>query len=256
MESLKVGLFQYSPVWEDPEQNMKKIFGLIEKHSYDEDLLIFPEMTLTGFTMESEKFAEEIDEQSFQFFMFLAKRLNKHIFAGIIENDKERFYNTLVHFDKKGLIAARYRKIHPFSYAKEDQHFLSAKEPVITKIDNIRIGLSICYDLRFPELYRNYGKEKVDMMVNIANWPIKRIKHWDLLLRARAIENQSFMIGVNRVGKDTQVQYTGSSAVLDPMGNDLIEQSDEEGILFADLDFELVNKTRNRYPFLEDIKLI
>ncbi|MBA4405887.1 nitrilase, partial [bacterium] len=184
---MKLGLVQYAPVWENPEENILKIEELIKSSNSKFDLLIFPEMTLTGFTMNAEKFAEEIDGVGTKYFMHLAQRIKTDIFAGIIELDGDLKYNSLVHFDSMGLIRARYRKIHPFSRAKEDQYYNAGEEIVITKMDQIKFGLSVCYDLRFPELYRLYSKERVEILIDIANWPVPRIEHWKILLKARAI---------------------------------------------------------------------
>lgn len=253
---MRIGLVQYSPVWEEPEENILKIEDLVKQSSGKFDMLILPEMTLTGFTMQSKKFAEEIDGTGTQYFMNLSSRLKTNIFAGIIEKDGDKVYNTLVHFDPVGLIKARYRKIHPFSYAKEDKYYDAPNEIVATRIDQTKIGLSVCYDLRFPELYRFYAKGCSEILVNIANWPVPRIEHWKSLLKARAIENQAFMIGVNRVGKDPFNQYNGCSAVFDPMGKEIVMIENGEKIIEAEIDLSIVSTTRNKLPFLQDIKLI
>lgn len=251
---MKIGLLQYDPLWENPQGNIEKIEKLLEQLQEKIDLLILPEMTLTGFTMESKKFAEDLDGISTQYFMKLSQRMRCHIFAGIIEKSEEGIFNSLVHFDKDGLIAARYRKIHPFG--NENKNYSAGSEVVVTKIDNIKIGLSICYDLRFPELYRLYAKQRVDLIVDIANWPVPRIEHWRTLLKARAIENQSFAIGVNRVGNDPHLQYNGFSSVYDPMGNEITFCGNEEKIFTTKIDLMKVETIRNTLPFLDDIKLI
>ncbi len=253
---MKLGLVQYAPVWENPEENILKIEELIKSSNSNFDLLIFPEMTLTGFTMNAEKFAEEIDGVGTKYFMHLAQRIKTDIFAGIIELDGDLKYNSLVHFDSMGLIRARYRKIHPFSRAKEDQYYNAGGEIVITKMDQIKFGLSVCYDLRFPELYRLYSKERVEILIDIANWPVPRIEHWKILLKARAIENQCFMVGVNRVGNDPGNQYNGCSAVFDPMGNEIVMVENSETIGEVEIDTEIVSITRSTLPFLQDIKLV
>ena len=140
------------------------------------------------------------------------------MFAGIIEKDGKNYFNTLVHLDPNGKLKTKYRKIHPFSYSTENKYYKAGKSPVITKISGMKIGLSICYDLRFPELFRFYAKAKVDLIINIANWPDTRIEHWRTLLKARAIENQCYVAGVNRVGDDPKLHYNGYSSVFDPMG--------------------------------------
>jgi len=256
MSQLKIGLVQYSPVWENPEASIEKINSLLKSYNTDDvSLLIFPELSLTGFTMKSKLLAEEIDGISFRYFMELSKKLRTDIFAGVIENFDNKIYNSLIHFDNKGLIRVRYRKIHPFSNSGENKSYSSGRTPVITKIGKITFGLSICYDLRFPELYRFYGKKKVDIICNIANWPSTRISHWDKLLQARAIENLSYMIGVNRVGTDPGFTYEGHSVVVDPMGNVIVNSAKEE-IIFAEIDTENTEEIRNKLPFLNDIKLI
>lgn len=252
---MKAAIVQYSPEWENPLSSIKKIEKLLRNYNSRPDMIIFPEQTLTGFTMNTEKFAEDIDGISTRFFMDVSSELNTNVFAGIIERTEEGFYNSLVHF-YKGLIAARYRKIHPFSFGKEDVYYRASKEIVVTQIGNTKIGLTICYDLRFPELYRLYAKEGVEIIINIANWPIPRIEHWKTLLKARAIENQCFVLGANRVGEDTQHKYNGCSAVFDPMGNEIVMCEDEEKIIECEFDLSLVEETRNKFPFLKDMKLI
>jgi omega-amidase len=253
---MKIGLVQFSPEWEDPRKSILKIEELLNKSDKDFDLLIFPELTLTGFTMHSERFAEEIDGVGMQLFMHISSVLGTDIFAGIIEQDVNRFFNSLVHFDSKGLIKARYRKIHPFSLGDEDKHYNESDEIIVTEINHIDIGLSICYDLRFPELYRLYTKANCQMLVNIANWPTSRIDHWKTLLKARAIENQCFVVGVNRVGDDPYAKYNGCSAVFNPMGENIVMAENEETIITCEIDFGLVEETRTKFPFLRDIKLI
>jgi predicted amidohydrolase len=255
MSKLKIVLLQYSPIWEEPQKTIEIIDSLLEQIDlFDVSLLIFPEMSLTGFTMNSQKFAEDMDGVSFLYFMKLARRLKKHIFAGIIDRDEKEIYNSLIHFDDKGLIRARYRKIHPFSFAKENENYKAGREPFVTTINKITFGLSVCYDLRFPELYRLYAKQRADVLVNIANWPIARINHWDLLLQARAIENQSYMIGVNRIGNDPYLEYPGHSAVVDPMGI-VLSKSLDEGITIVEIDAETSRETKRKFPFLDDMKL-
>lgn len=255
MNKIKVALLQYSPEWENPGKTIEKLDLLIESSDLtDVSLLIFPEMSLTGFTMNSNKFAEEMDGVSYNYFMQLSRRLKKHIFAGIIERDGKDIYNSLIHFDNKGLIRVVYRKIHPFSFAKENIYYKAGNETVTTRIDKFTFGLSICYDLRFPELYRQYGKEKIDVLINIANWPLARINHWDLLLRARSIENQSYIIGVNRIGNDPYLEYPGHSTVVNPMG-EIVGQTMVEDILVVEINSDEISEFRTNLPFLDDIKL-
>lgn len=253
---MKIGIVQFDPVWESPKDSLNKLEEILSEKSFDSDLLVFPEMTLTGFTMNSKNFAEEINGISTQYFISKSAELKTNIFAGIIEKDAHKIYNSLVHFDSMGLIHARYRKIHPFSYAKENEFYDRGKEIVITKIDDYKIGLSVCYDLRFPELYRLYGKERCEIIINIANWPSPRIEHWLALSRSHAIANQCFMISVNRVGKDPYNEYPGKSCVYNPMGKELFCANDSSGFSQVEIDLEEVKTAREKYKFLDDLKLL
>lgn len=253
---MKLALVQYSPIWENKNENMNELNSILNSVDSGTDAIIFPEMTLTGFTMKAKQNAEELDGESFKFFINQSRRLKKNIFAGIIEKTNEGIYNSLFHFDELGLIKAVYKKIHPFSLADEDKFYSSGTEEVITKIGETKIGLSICYDLRFPELYRKYAKSKTEIMINIANWPVKRIQHWKHLLRARAIENQCVMIGVNRIGNDPYQTYNGSSAVFDHMGDELFQADNKKGIFYVDIDTSKIREIREKLNFLDDIRLI
>ncbi len=174
----------------------------------------------------------------------------------LIEKDSDKFFNTLLHIDSNGTLISKYRKIHPFSYSDEDKFYDKGNDTVISKINGWKTGFSICYDLRFPELYRFYGKERVDLIINIANWPDTRIEHWRTLLKARAIENQCYVAAVNRVGDDPKLHYNGFSIVIDPMGKEIITNENEEKILIAEIDKNKVEEIRNKFSFLNDIRLI
>lgn len=252
---MKIALVQYSPMWEDKRTNKEKILHLLNDIGRVE-LIIFPEMTLTGFTMRSEKKAEGIRGDSFRFFSAIAKEKSSNIFAGIIERRNTRIYNTLVHIKPDGNLVKLYRKIHPFSYSGEDKYYSAGVRPAMSKIRKWKIGLSICYDLRFPELYRKYGKKKCQLMVSIANWPDTRIENWKVLLKARAIENQCYMVGVNRVGNDPKFNYIGYSSIFDPIGTEIVSVGNEEKVIVAELNKDYVGEIREKFPFLEDIKLI
>jgi len=252
---MKIALVQYSPAWEDKESNKKKILTLLQDLK-EVELFIFPEMTLTGFTMKSKEMSETIQGESFRFFSSIAKEKAANIFAGIIERRKNRTYNTLIHLKPDGNLLKLYRKVHPFSYSGENEHYNAGAKPAMTRIRRWKIGLTICYDLRFPELYRKYGKKRVHLIVNIANWPDTRIEHWRTLLKARAIENQCYIAGVNRVGKDPKLNYVGFSSVFDPMGREIVAVGSDEKVIVVDLEKNYVNEVREKFPFLDDIKLI
>ncbi|GBD86510.1 2-oxoglutaramate amidase [bacterium BMS3Abin03] len=254
---MRLGLVQYCPVWEDKKANKEKILSLLKDESNDFDLLIFPEMTLTGFTMRSNKFAEKLKGESYKFFKSIARDFNVNVIAGIIEKPKKKkIYNTLIHVSPRGKLVGSYRKIHPFSYSNEDKHYNKGSRQVITKINDWKIGLSICYDLRFPELYRYYAKKKVHLIINIANWPHTRIDHWHTLLKARAIENQCYFAGVNRVGDSPKQHYNGMSGIFDPLGRTVEIVENEERVIYAEIEKSEVDDVRKKLPFLDDIRLI
>ena len=252
---MKIVLVQYNPIWEDKESNKKKILQLLNGLK-DVELIVFPEMSLTGFTMKSNEMAEGIQGESFRYFSSMAKEKSSDIFAGIIEKRNKRIYNTLIHIKSDGKLIKLYRKVHPFSYSGENKHFNAGVRPAMTKIKKWKIGLTICYDLRFPELFRKYGKKRAHLIVNIANWPDTRIEHWRTLLKARAIENQCYVAGVNRVGDDPKLKYPGFSSLFDPMGKEIIAVENEERVIQAKIDKNYVNEVREKFPFLDDIKLI
>jgi omega-amidase len=252
---MKIALIQYNPEWENKEANKKKILSMI-KDIEGTDLFIFPEMTLTGFTMKSGEMSETIQGDSYRFFAAIAKEKLSNIFAGVIERRNNRNYNTLIHIKSDGLLVKLYRKVHPFSYSDENKYYFAGSKPAITKIRKWNVGLTICYDLRFPELFRKYGKKRTHLIVNIANWPDTRIEHWRTLLKARAIENQCYVAGVNRLGKDPKLNYIGFSSVFDPMGKEVVAVENCEKVIVAEIDKNYVNEVREKFPFLDDIKLI
>lgn len=253
---MKAGLIQYDPEWENKNQNMDKLNWLLSHNFEKQDLLIFPEMTLTGFTMNAADFAEDTKGESAAFFSEMAQKYSVHVFAGIIEQSENKYYNSLIHINPEGKLLKTYRKIHPFSYSTEDKHYTKGDETVITKINEFTAGLAICYDLRFPELFRLYAKKKVDLIIVIANWPDTRIEHWRTLLKARAIENQCYVLGVNRVGDEPRLKYNGYSAIIDPMGVELNSVPSEEKIVSAEIFKEKADEVKNALPFLNDIRLI
>jgi predicted amidohydrolase len=253
---MKISICQLSPSWEKIEDSIADIENLLPSLPDNVDLLLFPEMTLTGYTMKSNIFAEEPDGVCTGYFINLSRRLKTNIIAGLIEKDGDKIYNSAVHFDRTGIITARYRKIHPFSMAGEEKYYNGGSELVSTKIEGILSGLTVCYDLRFPELYRKYTQTGTKLLINISNWPVPRISHWEILLRARAVENLSCIVGVNRVGNDPYNEYSGNSLIYDSMGNEILSCGNKEGIFNAELNIDEVDITRSKLNFLNDIKLI
>ena len=217
---MRIALVPLDIIWNNKEMNKtscRKIISRITTHQVD--LIIFPEMTLTGFNMKPSETGEEISSsKTIDFFRQEAtKNRVGIIFGAVIEKDAE-FLNCAFLMDDKGELISSYSKIHLFSHANENLFFRSGESTSITTYNNYKIGLTICYDLRFPELYTALAQD-ADFVVNISNWPEKREKHWETLLVARAIENQKTIIGVNRSGKDENGQiFSGNSKIIQPDG--------------------------------------
>lgn len=252
---MKLTLVQYNPAWEGKQANKGKISSLLNK-SCEESVIILPEMTLTGFTMDASGNAEELKGETFIYYSSMARDYKAHVLGGLIEKKDERFFNSLLHISPDGQLKSVYRKIHPFSYSSENKHYTAGEQVVTTKIEEWNIGLSICYDLRFPELYRMYAKQRTGLIVNIANWPDTRIEHWRTLLKARAIENQCYFAGVNRTGNDPKLKYIGYTSVFDPMGKEISSMSPDEGLVQAEINQGYVDEVRSKLPFLNDMVLI
>ena len=249
---MKVGIIQLDMVWEKKEENFKKVATFIEKAG-NVDLIVLPEMFNTGFTMNT-NLAEQRGGITEQFLSKIASSLKLKILAGYSLNNNGKIYNIASLFNEDGSIYCTYAKIHLFSPLKENIFYQSGEKPVIFQINQIPCSVFICYDLRFPELFRKIAKD-VNVIFLIANWPSARDDHWLCLLRARAIENQCYIVGVNRVGKDENgIIYTGHSAVFDPWGNQIFLANEKDGLYIVNIEINKVIETRKNFPFLEDKK--
>lgn len=258
--------------WEDKEFNKKKIESLIEtclptcpseswqnRESVDVgtdcsqksqiDWLIFSEMTLSGFTMKTS--ISELDDSDRQFFSGLAQKYNINISYGGVENG----FNNLITINRKGEQINAYSKIHLYAFGEEDKYYKAGSKQEIFELEGLSIMPAVCFDLRFPYLFWNMA-EKVDVYVVIAAWPMKRAEHWMSLLKARAIENQCYCIGVNRIGFEGRIEYSGNSMCFDPLGKVVLDCQSKEGIFVSEIEItkELVQKTRERFPFLKERK--
>lgn len=200
---MKIALISLDQQWEDKDANLQRCHYLLRRAAIcGVDLAIFPEMTLTGFTFNIAASAEDANSSpTIQRFVALAKEHRLAIVAGVVIRTGDAVTNELVAFDSHGLVQARYAKIHPFSFAGEDRLFQSGARLARMMLGQFTLGFSICYDLRFPELHTALARD-CDILVNIANWPQRRMHHWRTLLQAWAIENQVYAVGVNRIGSD------------------------------------------------------
>jgi len=254
---MKIALVSLNQFWEDKSKNQIQVENFVKKSTIlGSGLVIFPEMTLTGFSMNISRIAEDkFNSATLYWFSTLAKKYHLNIIFGYVElGESQKGLNKLIYMNKDGKIDGEYCKVHPFSYVNENDYFIPGKEIVTNQIDNAILGFSICYDLRFPEIFQVMS-EKATIIVNIANWPKKRVKHWKVLLQARAIENQVFMIGVNRTGIDgNNIEYEYSSSIFSPNGDELIPEFLEKELSVYSIDPELAIKNRKEFPVKKDRK--
>jgi omega-amidase len=259
MSSLTVTLIQTNLHWEDKKANLemlgKKIMGIAERT----EIVLLPEMFSTGFSMRPEALAETMEGETVEWMRGIAGE-KKIILAGcFIASVQTGFYNRLVWMLPNGQYGY-YDKRHRFAYAEEDKHYTAGTKRFITSVKGWRIQPLVCYDLRFPVWARQQiqdhsqdAQPEYDVLIYVANWPEKRINAWKILLQARAIENQCYVVGVNRTGKDGKdINYTGESMVIDPLGEILYTKKDEEDIFTIQLDKTHLEEVRKRFPFWKD----
>lgn len=254
---MKIVTVSLNQIWEDKESNIRQIKDLmLDISQIHPDLVIFPEMTLTGFTMNAETMSEDLEQSStISFFSKLAVEHETAIAFGVILRTKEKPTNNLVVVSRDGKVLGRYEKIHPFSYSGETDYYSKGEKTISFALDGLTFGLTICYDLRFPELYQSLSN-KCDAIINIANWPARRVADWTLLLHARALENQSYVIGVNRTGVDGKgLEYAKSSAVIGPMGTNVKSHALSDIIDIYEIDKESVASYRRAFPVKNDRRI-
>jgi omega-amidase len=251
---MKIALASLEQRWEDKPGNLRRCGELAARAAeLGSDLIVFPEMTLTAFTMHAAAVVEPAEHSDTMLaFADLAREHNLHIAFGVVLEGEVRPQNVLVVVSRAGVELARYAKMHPFSFAEENQHYEAGSELATARVARIVFGLTICYDLRFPELYATLAPA-CDAILVIANWPEQRIAHWDVLLRARAIDGQCYVVGVNRTGMDAiGVCYPRSSTVFDPRG-ERVEPEHTHGELDTyNLDPRVVARYRRAFPTLRD----
>jgi len=251
---LQCGLIQPDVAWRDPATNFRRLDTLMNQLPGC-DLYILPETCTTGFPAGID-LAEPMDGPSVSWLLQQAGQRNAAIAAGVLIEEDDRIFNRMVVAKPDGTLS-HYDKRHLFSYAGEDK--AAGYSPGIQRsgvqFDHWRVDLQICYDLRFPVWCRNQASEfnRYDLQLFVANWPAPRIEAWLALLKARAIENQAYVIGVNRVGTDPSgTQYSGQSAVYDADGHCLVQLENEPAAVMVELDLEKLNEIRTRLPFLPD----
>ncbi|VFN08119.1 MAG: Predicted amidohydrolase [Candidatus Kentron sp. G] len=252
---MKVASIQLDIAWKDKEENLKRAEHFIRIAKNDNcDLVIFPEMFNVGFSMNVASIAEPRNGPTTRKLCELAGRHDVNLIAGYAEQSDEKGKNVALSINRNGKVVERYVKNHPFSFANEHESYVPGTQQVVFKIDGAKCSMFICYDLRFPELFRKIAKD-VEIIIVIANWPEVRQVHWESLLKARAIENQCFVVGVNRIGKDGNgLVYGGGSHVYHPLGEDLSRGGKNQEYIVTELNIAEVGSIREKFPFLQDMK--
>lgn len=250
-EQLKIGLIQSDLVWENPEQNRINFSKKIDNINDIVDIIILPEMFATGFAMNASKVAETMDGETVVWMQEQAVKINAVITGSLVIKENDKYYNRLLFVEPSGYIST-YDKRHTFTLVGEDKIYTAGTEKVIINYKGWKICPLICYDLRFPVWARNVAD--YDILLYVANWPKPRVAAWDALLKARAIENMSYCIGVNRVGLDgMNSEYSGHSAVYDVLGNCITSfQPNKEQTEIVTLEKSHIDAYRNKLKFLDD----
>lgn len=255
---MKIACVQMDIAFAEPKNN----FAAVEKHLVNcanagVDVVVFPEMWNTGYALDRlDELADVNGEKTKSLLSFLAKRYALNIVAGSVSTKKESgFYNTMYVANRKGEIIAEYDKAHLFKLMDEHLYMKEGQRKNTFELDGITCGGVICYDLRFPEWIRSHVLDGAKIMFIPAQWPKKRIDHWRTLLQARAIENQCYIVAVNRVGEDPNNSFNGHSMVIAPWGELLLSDQSTENVFYAELDLNEVDRVRKEIPIFQDRRI-
>ncbi|MEZ4827330.1 MAG: amidohydrolase [Bacteroidia bacterium] len=252
MESIKVAALQLDLAWHNPAANREKIARMLSAAKVRPDIILLPEMFTTGFTMKPAQVAEEVEGTTMEWMMGLAQKYHALVGGSLVIREGKNYFNRFLFVDEED-IQLEYNKRHLFRLGGEDKPYQKGEEWVWYEYNGWKMVPLICYDLRFPVWSRNRaqadGQLRHDILMYVANWPGKRIGHWETLLRARAIENQSYVIGVNRIGKDENgLEYPGHTMIVDPHGEVLAFNKGEETLVTAELHRNVLLDWRKEFP--------
>ncbi len=262
-KKIKISALQMSSITGEPDKNRVKAEHLILSELEDDtDFLVLPEVWTVGWSCEDfPSSAENIsDSKTVKLLSDIARKKNVNIFGGsfIEKRENGKLYNTCPIIDKSGKLKATYSKMHLYSYCgcKEGSYITEGENPVMVELDGIKTGVTICYDIRFPEIYRAYRASGVDLLINMAAWGVKKPIPWETLTRARAIENQAYMVAVTQSGKINDNEWNiGHSRIFDYVGETLTEIKDQkEGLMTCEINFDKMYEYRNSCTILKDIK--
>lgn len=251
MARFNLTLVQTELIWENPELNLERFEKLIRSHHNRSDAILLPEMFATGFTMNSHKFAEEMDGKSVNWMKGFSYEIGAAIGGSLIIREEEKIFNRFVWVHPDGSIF-HYDKRHLFFMERESKAYFTGNKRMVVNVNGLRILLAVCYDLRFPVWLRN--RNDYDAIFLVANWPAARREVWQKLLFARAIENQCYVAAVNRIGTDgNDIPYSGESMVIDPKGNILHKAPEnQEEVFTIELDMDELAVFRKKFPVWMD----
>ncbi|CAN5301887.1 nitrilase family protein [soil metagenome] len=258
MQTLTLTLIQTDVFWENKEQNFLMLTDKIRNIKEKTEVIILPEMFSTGFSMNAEMLAEDMNGPTVHWMKKMAAEKKAILTGSIIIREQDKFYNRLIWMLPTGDYGV-YDKRHLFAFGEEDQHYTAGNKRLIASVKGWKINLQICYDLRFPVWSRQspdaekINEPEFDILIFVANWPEKRSHAWKTLLQARAIENQSYTIGVNRVGNDGKnIYYNGNSMITDPLGEVLYTKAIGEEVFTYTISKEKLEEVRSKFPFGKD----
>jgi predicted amidohydrolase len=254
---MNIACVQFDIAWEDKAANCAKISALLRAANVPRgSLVLLPEMFATGFSMNVAAIAEEQGGTTEQFVAATARELGIFLLAGVVtKNNDGRGRNESVTFSPEGKLLARYCKMQPFTLGGETACYQAGESATVFSCGEISVAPFICYDLRFPEVARSVAARRPHLMTFIANWPNTRLHHWPRLLQARAIENQCYVAGVNRIGNDPRYQHSGRTMIIDPHGEILADAGDKDCVIQAKLDLAWLAEYRKSFPALDDMEM-
>lgn len=250
---MTVYCLQLNPSWEDKASNFESLRELLGQETIAPgSLILLPEMFATGFSMDFASLAEKTaDSPTLNFLGEIARQYQCAILAGMVLDRDGQLTNDAVMVNAAGELQGHYSKIHPFTPSGENVAGTAGKLVATFSFHDWTLAPFVCYDLRFPEIFRQ-ATPAAELLVVLANWPSPRIEHWVTLLRARAIENQAYVVGVNRVGSDPHLDFSGRSLIIDPKGEILADAGSEVNLICADLDLAVVRQWRGDFPATND----
>jgi omega-amidase len=251
MENLKITTYQGYLFWENVDKNLQNIALRLSGIRTTTDLIVLPEMFNTGFSMNAEKLAEPMNGKTMQWMNATAQKFNCVVTGSLIISENGKYYNRLIWMRADGSFE-KYDKRHLFAMGKEDETYTAGTEKLIVELNGWKVCPMICYDLRFPVWMRNVN-QAYDLLLIVANWPERRSLHWRTLIPARAVENQAYVLGLNRFGYDgNEVFHSGDSMCIDPNGKVIYYKPNEEDIYTFSISADELVKVRHDLPFLRD----